>query len=225
MTLAYYVRQFADSTTAILHFRSIQRLLLLILALSFAHHFLLVRRKPGAPVLVKSWIPLIGTAIPFFWNPERFLFQCKELYGDVYTLYMGGKRFHVVCDPVAGFPAVYKNHKIFSMSVLFLIFGIRMFGHSEKMLNDTDYQEAIFATLVPLLLAQDKVDVLITQFNTNLRRLLAQEIKRFHCDGQVNKDGVIVNFDTWLDRIMFECSGKTLFGDTWPSEESFFQRL
>jgi hypothetical protein len=73
-----------------------------------------------------------------------------------------------------------------------------------------------------LLLPQDIVASLIKEFNSNLQPILAEAIAKLDVDGKLSKDGLVVSLDVWLRRIMFECSGKTLFGQTWPTEDEFY---
>ena len=67
-----------------------------------------------------------------------------------------------------------------------------------------------------LLLAQGGVEQFIHNYSKNLRPILARETKKLDYDGMLAKDGVVVKLDKWLRKIMFECIGKTLFGETWP---------
>lgn len=207
---------------ALRDFQSVFGIGALIIGTIFAYHFLFVRRNQGAPPLVSSWIPFFGSAFSFLWNPERFVLQCRERYGNIYSVYMVGKRLHVVCDPVVGIPSIYKRDKIFCVSAVNDAFGSRHLGRSEKSTNDTEYHQNSRALFVPLLLAQDKVDVLVTEFNKNLQPILVREIEKLQRLGCFGGNGTGVEMDIWIQRVMFECSGKTLFGKTWPDDEQFF---
>ena len=194
----------------------------LLVAFAYGYHFLLVTGHENAPPLVKGWLPFIGTAVSVLRRPEQFLLECKARYGDIFTLYIGGQRIHVVCDAFSGIPSIYKDGKSFSISAVTEAFGARVYGQSEKALKDAELSTAIRALFIPLALAQDKVDSLMIQFNLNLQKILLRETKKLDPGRQLSNDGVIVNLDTWLKAIMFECSGMTLFGDTWPSDSEFF---
>jgi len=194
-----------------------------IIAFAFAHHLLFITNRPNGPPMVRGSLPFLGVALSFLHDPEQFLLKCQKRYGDIFTLYMGGKRLHVVCDSVNGIPSVYRNFKTFPFSVLANHFDIILFGVSEKQAKDTALYKAHFDRLAPSLLAQNMVDRLIENFNMNLQPILAREIHKLDAGGQLSRDGVVIDLDAWLKKIMFECSGKALFGETWPSEDQFFE--
>ena len=221
--IADHTQQLVSFTTRSIDIQStVFTIFVLLLALLFAHHFLLVKSNPHAPPLVKSWFPFIGVGFQFLRDPERVLLQCRARYGDIYTLYMGGKRLHVVCDVFSGIPEIYKNNKVFSISALTKSFGSFVIGMPEKMFEDDRLERAVAGMFGPLFLAPDRVEQFVHHFSNSLRPILARETKNLDCDGMLAHDGVVVNLDKWLRRIMFECVGKTLFGETWPSDDDFF---
>jgi hypothetical protein len=136
---------------------------------------------------------------------------------------MGGKRMHVISDPISGIPTVYRNPKIFTFAALANQFDIVLFGVAEKQAKDKEHYKAQFSILSPLLLPQDIVASLIKEFNLNLQPILAEAIAKLDVDGQLSQDGIVVPLDVWIKKIMFECSGRTLFGQTWPNEPEFFE--
>lgn len=209
--------------THAIDYRTIYYAIIAIIGIAYAYHILVLKENPGAPPLVKSWIPFFGTAFSFIRNPEKFVLQCRHRYGDMYTLYMVGKRLHVVCDPFIGIPSIYKRDKTFSISAVNRGFGLRYLGRPEKIINDVEFDTASRALLVPLLLAQDKVDLLITEFNKNLQLTLLRKVDELQRKGQFGENGQSFSLDTWILRVMFECSGKTLFGETWPDDDKFFE--
>jgi hypothetical protein len=118
---------------------------------------------------------------------------------------------------------IYRNFKTFPFSVLANHFDIILFGVSEKQAKDTVLYKANLDRVAPNLLAQNMVDRLIENFNMNLQPILTREIHKLDAGGQLSGDGVVIDLDVWLRKIMFECSGKALFGETWPSEDQFFE--
>src|SRR5204862_17418 len=77
---------------AYIDYRTVYYTVIALVGIAYAYHVLLLKENPGAPPLVKSWIPFFGTAFSFIRNPEKFVLQCRQRYGDMYTLYMVGKR-------------------------------------------------------------------------------------------------------------------------------------
>jgi hypothetical protein len=76
--------------------------------------------------------------------------------------------------------------------------------------------------LVPYLLPQDKADALVIKFKATLQDVIRREITKLDRGGRLSKERAVIEMDTWVKAIMFECSGKTFFGDTWPSDDSEF---
>lgn len=209
-------------TSHALGFKSISYVGILFIALIITHHFLFLGQNLGTPPFVKSWIPIFGSTFSFLWNPERFLLKCRERYGNIYTLYMMGKRLHVVCDPVVGIPSVFNREKTFSVQALIFSFGTRYLGRLEKTIDDRKYNETIRTLFASSLLAQDKVDTLTTEFNRHLQSILGHEIEKMQSSAKLGENGTAVEVDSMIQRIMFHCTGRTVFGETWPSDEEFF---
>ena len=46
----------------------------------------LVPRNKSLPPMVFHWVPVVGSAITYGMDPYRFFFNCREKYGDVFTL-------------------------------------------------------------------------------------------------------------------------------------------
>ena len=214
--IATYTYAYVDS-------RAIYYTVIALIGIAYAHHVVLLKEHPGAPPLVKSWIPFFGTAFSFMRNPEKFVLQCRQRYGDMFTLYMVGKRLHVVCDPFIGIPSIYKRDKTFCISAVNRAFGLRYLGRPERMLDHPEYETANRALFVPLLLAQDQVNILMTEFNKNLQPIILREVNELQRQGKFGENGQPFSMDTWICKVMFECSGKTVFGETWPEDEKFFQ--
>jgi len=192
-----------------------------VLAL-LGYHFVWLRNGPSEPPLIKGPIPVLGVALSFGRDPERFLLKCQQQYGDTFSLYLAGKRVHIICDSIDGIPAVFRNFKTFPFSVLSTHIDIRLFGVPEKQAKDDVFYKANLDRLAPNLLAQTSVETLIKAFNTNLQVILPAAIRKLDVDGNLKQDGIVLDLDVWLRKIMFECSGRTLFGETWPSGDGIF---
>ena len=186
------------------------------------YHFVWLSNSPSEPPLIKGPIPILGVALSFGRDPERFLLNCQRQYGDTFSLYLAGKRVHVICDSIDGIPAVFRNFKTFPFSVLTTHIDIRLFGVPEKQAKDDVFYKANLDRLAPNLLAQASVETLVKAFNTNLQVILPAAIRKLDVDGNLKRDGIVLDFDVWLRKIMFECAGRTLFGETWPSGDGIF---
>ena len=199
----------------------LSHVLIALIVLSFGYHFLLVRRYPEAPPLIKSWIPFFGAAFSFERDPERLILQCQERYGNVFTLYIAGRKMHVVCDP-DGIQNVYRDDKTFPFFKMSYGFGKLLFGMTEKQGNDRALQQAHYEVFAPNLFAQEKVKTLIQQFTFHFQTIWIREVQKLNVDRKLSKEGVVVDLDLWIYRIMFESGGKMFFGETWPTDDGFF---
>jgi Cytochrome P450 len=194
---------------------------LYIIAFAFVHHFFFINNGPNGPPMVRGTIPFLGVAFEFLRNPEQLLLKCQELHGDIFTLYIGGKRMHIICDSINAIPTIYRNFNLFGFSVLQQYFDMVLFGDSEKHAKDVKMHRASIDKLAPNLLAQDMVDDLVKTFDINLQSILSRETAKLNVDGQLDREGVVVDLHVWVRKLMFECSGKTLFGETWPTNDEF----
>ena len=218
------VHQLARYTIALIASQGpqdIARYLILIIVLAIAYHLLVIDKTRDGPPLIKGWIPFIGVGLSYMSNPEPFLQRCRQQHGDIFTLYMGGKRINVISDPISGIPTIYRNAKAFTIAALAFHFDVLLFGLPPSQAGDKKLYKANLDTLAPLLLAQDMVDILITEFNANLQPILAREISKLNVK-KLDHEGVVVDLGLWLKRIMFQASGRTLFGETWPDDDDFF---
>jgi len=128
---------------------------------------------------------------------------------------------HVVCDP-DGIQLVFRDDKTFPFFKMSYGFGQVLFGMSKTQGNDGDLHQAHFEVFAPNLFAQEKVKTLIQQFALYLRTIWIREVKKLDVDGKLSTEGVVVDLDLWIYRIMFESGGKMFFGETWPTHDDFF---
>lgn len=131
-------------------------LLLTAVGVVFAHHVLLVNSRPNEPPLVRGIVPFVGVALSICaiqkgssWSADGAMVT--------YTLYMGGRRMHAVCDPISGIPTVYRNFRTFPSSVLLSQVSVVLFGIPESQANDSGIRKALIDTLAPNLLAQKEL--------------------------------------------------------------------
>ncbi|KAK1752788.1 putative cytochrome p450 51a [Echria macrotheca] len=64
--------------------------LVLITAINVLRQFL--PQDKSEPPLVFHWFPLIGSTVTYGKDPPRFLMQCREKYGDIFTFVMLGRK-------------------------------------------------------------------------------------------------------------------------------------
>ena len=69
------------------------------------------RRRPGEPPLIKGAVPFLGVALPFGRDATHYIRECQARHGDVFTLFIGGRRMTFVLDPMS-YPAVLKAKQL-----------------------------------------------------------------------------------------------------------------
>ncbi len=69
------------------------------------------RRRAGEPPLVRGSLPYLGVAVRFGKDATTFVQQCQREHGDVFTLFVAGKRMTFVLDPLSA-PAVLKAKQL-----------------------------------------------------------------------------------------------------------------
>lgn len=69
------------------------------------------RRRDGEPPLVRGALPYLGVAVSFGKNAGDFVTRCQADHGDVFTLFLAGRRMTFVLDPLS-YPAVLKAKQL-----------------------------------------------------------------------------------------------------------------
>jgi hypothetical protein len=67
-------------------------------------------QKRGEPILI-SGLPFIGVGIQYGTNAPSFLEKCRQKYGNIFTLFLFGKRLTFVLDPNE-FSQLFKKSKL-----------------------------------------------------------------------------------------------------------------
>ena len=128
----------------------------------------------------------------------------------------------MVCN-ADGISTVFRDDKTFPFARMSYGFAQKLFGLTEKQTMDLELQQRHQELFMPLLLAHEKVATLIQQFDSHLRTIWPREVQKLGVDGKLDTEGVIVDLDLWIYKIMFESSGKMFFGETWPTDDEFFE--
>ncbi|TFK37249.1 lanosterol 14-alpha-demethylase [Crucibulum laeve] len=72
--------------------------LIIAISLNVLQHFLLPANRSLPPV-VFHWMPVIGSVISYGRDPVNFFLQCREKYGDIFTIILLGRRMTVALGP------------------------------------------------------------------------------------------------------------------------------
>jgi len=80
----------------------------------------------------------------------------------------------------------------------------------------------LWATLAPFLSQPNRVMDMTRNFVRYLSEIYDRELPHWIERGILTEQGMQVDLKNWWYRWMFEAAGKALFGETFPTEESFF---
>ena len=194
-------------------------LLLVVLTL---HHILAIKPLPHEPPLVKGWTPYLGVTVPFLLGQESYITHLRAKHGEIFTLYMCGYRITVVLDPIRGIPAVYKNSKTYSFHEWEKHAEIAIMGLPRGIANNKAMMTDLWATLAVHLSHPSAVMDITRAYVRCLSEVYERELPRWIERGLCSEEGMEVDWIHWWYRWMFEAAGKALFGETFPTDEEFF---
>ena len=205
-----------------LDMRAISSFVWFLVLVAFVHHFFFIRPKKNGPPLVKGWVPFVNNFLYYLPWAERLMEFCRKQYGDIYTVRIGKIRLHVVLDPSSG-AQIFREHRTFDFSQIVDYAEILMFGIAKNQVNNPVLRKESIVGFNQHILSQKSVDILTEKFGANLRNVLSKKLNELNTDGSLNRDGVVLDMKAFISKIAFECTGKTLFGETWPTDEDFLQ--
>ncbi|KAJ7584413.1 cytochrome P450 [Mycena floridula] len=96
---------------------------MITIALFLKYH----RRNHGIqPPLVPYTIPWLGSAVKYNRGPGRFFLECRELYGPVFRVYMGGQCIVIVSTPADIFKLLWhpQNLEVFNFQNISVVAGL-----------------------------------------------------------------------------------------------------
>ena len=182
------------------------------------HHFFLLRNGPNEPPLVKGPLPFLGCAISLQRNFRSFLLQNRAKYGDIFCIYVAGKRIHIISDPVDGIPTHFRNRN-FGFSNFSESMRRKVFLNTVEEIQNTSMSNDLAASLIPSLLSVEATNVLVD-------RLLAHSeptLKRW--TESVGNEWKQVDLIDWCCRFVFELSTTALMGPSFPKDDELYRDL
>ena len=143
----------------------------------FLHRFVFASRCPEEPPLIQGWIPWPGVALSYEFDPGKFLFACQRKYGNIFTLYMGGIRAHIISDPIYAIPAIYRNSKFFTFDPIRKLAAIKVMGLTEENQADVILYKELDALQITSLFSSDAVEEMTMSLIGNLEIVLDRKVK------------------------------------------------
>lgn len=109
-------------------------LIAILISGAILYHFLIVHDNPNEPPLVKGPIPILGCALALQRDFKSFLFRNRARHGDIFSIYIVGKRMHVISDPIDGIPTHFRN-KAFRLDEFASLIRRKQFLNTEEELE------------------------------------------------------------------------------------------
>jgi hypothetical protein len=189
-----------------------------IILLAYGYHICFIKSSPSEPPLIKGYIPFLGVALQVSISPEKCFNTWKERYGQIYTIYVAGKRITILSDPVDGIPSVFKQTRCFSFEQGLHMVWVKVLGFSSKR---ADEESENIKNLSSSLLPSDVVNELTSRFDKALLKTLRTEIQKTRDQFEAGK---IVDFCEWLTPQHFFSGCPALYGDgIYDEDESAFE--
>ncbi|KAI8905409.1 cytochrome P450 [Gorgonomyces haynaldii] len=156
-----------------------------------------LRRKNEPPLI--SGLPLIGMGIEYQKGGWALLKKSQQQYGDIFTFYMAGKRFHYVMDPIT-FSEYFKERQTLDFHEFVATFMHNVFGIHPQQLDTIDQ---VLQRQYHKLLSGKALQDLKKAFDDRL------DIELAKMDQAEWKEDNLVEFTR---RLFFKTSVDTIFG-------------
>jgi len=193
-------------------------LLLTIISVVIFHHFFLLKCAPNEPPLVKGLIPFLGCALEIQKDFRSLLSTYQAKYGKIFSLYVAGKRFHIISDPIDAIPIFYKN-KNFDQREYADALRRKQFMNSKEEIADTDMTEQLFDNLPPNLLSTYATNQLTDRLVDSLQNTF-EEV--FETLGEGWKE---VDLVEWCAHLVLTVSNRAILGPNFPSDDTWYHDI
>lgn len=193
-------------------------LLTVVITGSIFYHFVFLRNDPNEPPLVKGSIPFLGCAIPFQRDIKSFLLQNQAKYGGIYTIYVGGKRIHIISDPVEGVPALFR-HKSFGFMEFAEVMRKKQFLNTEEEVRDVDMTNDLAGTYAPALLSNEATAELTNRMVQQLQPCVDRLIE------EIGDEWKEIDLVDWCCKLVFNLSNVAVMGNTFPKDNELYRDL
>ncbi|CAF1317025.1 unnamed protein product [Rotaria magnacalcarata] len=176
--------------------------------------YTLVRQLKGAsntslpiPFVKNGCLPIIGHLIPFLKDKSKFIFECQRSYGSRFFIELFSQRMIFLLDPNDWSPVIRNPN----LSLPVKDFGTKTFGISRGFLDDEPIMNEIHRYFKLYLQSTESLDFLTARFSKCVRDVMIQD--RARIGSHVWHPYSLLELS---HRMIFEASGRTLFGDMNP---------
>eukprot|EP01080_Neovahlkampfia_damariscottae_P012128 gene12128-5619_t len=173
--------------------------------------------KKGEPTLLRGQIPFFGVMLDIgFKGLYQFVVDASKKYGNIFTVFLLGKRIHVISDYFA-YSQIQRKPHVFSFNPVIQDFG-KLLKHSDDAELEDVRDEAVDP--VKKYLMGKELEILSKVYGRLVVEKLEDEFKK----GSVN-GSMVVDLKAFVRKVLYYASGKSLCGvdfDTDSTETDFF---
>jgi hypothetical protein len=207
-----------DHLITMLSLQIVLSLICVAVTAAIFYHFIFLRNDPNEPPLIKGNIPFLGCAIPFGRDMQSFLLQNQAKHGSIFTLYVGGKRIHIISDPVEGIP-VHFRHKNFGFTEFAEMMRRKQFLNTKEELGDGAMTNELAETVISALLANEAAVELINRMAAQLQPCIDRLVE------EIGHEWKEIDLIDWCCNLIFELSNIAIMGKTFPKDAELFHDI
>ena len=171
----------------------------------------------GEPPYLRGLLPFFGVMIDIGRKGlYHFVTENSEYYGKIFTVFLLGKRIHVVSDHNA-YSQIQRKPKLFSFNPVIKEFG-QILKHSDSV--DEEVREDAIEPVKQFLMGKE-LEILSKEYGRLALKRLEETFEQENVNGSMT-----VNLHAFVRKILYYASGKSLIGekfDTDATEEDFFK--
>ena len=113
------------------------------------------------PPFISGWLPVLGVAVDYGKNALQYLREKRKIHGDVFTLYVAGKRMTFVLDPI-NIPLIFKGSKQLDFDAVSHEVGESAFGYPSHS-ADEELSNALLKRFITHLQGQSRVGTVVAR--------------------------------------------------------------
>eukprot|EP00470_Lotharella_oceanica_P016020 CAMPEP_0170187192 /NCGR_PEP_ID=MMETSP0040_2-20121228/41143_1 /TAXON_ID=641309 /ORGANISM="Lotharella oceanica, Strain CCMP622" /LENGTH=506 /DNA_ID=CAMNT_0010434177 /DNA_START=39 /DNA_END=1560 /DNA_ORIENTATION=- len=167
-------------------------------------------RWKGEPPVVTGYTPFLGVAAEFGKDMVKFSKKTQKVHGDVFTLYVAGKRMTFVLNPL-DFPTILKQRKNLVFNEISRDVGAKAFKYDSDAIERPEFADPIHKFYKQYLQGGEHVSILTQRMQPRLEPVVKTALQ----DEGGKKDLFL-----FVRQTMFAAALETIFGTPFKDPEA-----
>ena len=172
-------------------------------------------RRINEPPIVPSYIPYLGSALSFGSNPHKFLETCRNKFGNIFTIYLAGKRMHFLCDPKS-YISIFRNKNL-SFAQVGNDIALSVLDVKPSSIGIEQVDKSVHQQYTKYLLGADGLNELIANTDRELRSFIEKDKQNITFYNNNNNNNIIIKKNALLFEFVYECiftcAARAIFGN------------